>query len=574
MVDIKYIKNSKKDIDDFKKSYEEGYNKKKISRISIKYKVKLVAFSSIETFPIVRLQALKLYLQDKLLELEKEREEKFLPSPEERYYFKSLKMIQHIQAFSNNKNVISESANFNRVMRYGFLSLNSIGRLHSAGVSAQRFSPEIRYYLFHDLYQVVRLKTLHPTILYEYASVNGLEIDCLKMYVQNSESFFNTISGELKKSGAKEEKLNIKKSGAKEEKLNIKEEVLKTLDQIRYYGKSKTIRKFHKEILRIREHVWENHFINQNPLLDLSVLKGNRVFGAKNIKKQKIVAQRVYCLSKEAELLLKLKTSIQSYVDEVKSLPRKKKRGRKKTVIVSSVEVDNDDFRFIPFNNKSAYVLFKNYDDYALCSALDKFNDSSALYKFEIKPIVARRKRLCPKVLASYENIVKFISNMPFTDYVKLIPKLELGKFKFSENFQADLIDARSKFYLEDIKMADTVRKVIRKQKRLKKKHEKNNKESCEHEENGPLPVNPLFPPLDLPDPANGPKRIVDTPKRDLFIEGGALITAKLMANMDDSIYGYNIRKMLLPYASSPTKLKNLLKKHVNSTEKESETTN
>jgi hypothetical protein len=559
MVDIKYIKNSKKDIDDFKKSYEEGYEKKK-SGILSEYKAKLIAFSSIETFPILRLQALKLYLQDKLLELEKEREEKLLPSPEEDYYFKSLKMVQHIQAFNNNKNIISEGANFNRVMRYGFLSLNCIGRLHSAGVSVQCFSPEIRYYLFHDLYQVVGLKTPHPTILYEYASVNGLEIDCLKMCVQNSESFFNTISDELKK------------SGAKEEELNIKEEVLKTLEQIRYYGKSKTIRKFHKEILRIREHVWENHFINQNPLLDLSVLKGNKVFDAKNIKKQKIVVQRMYCLSKKAELLLKLKTSIQSYVDEVKSLPRKKKRGRKKTVIVSSVEVDNDDFRFIPFYG-SAYVLFKNYDDYALCSALDKFNnDSSALYKFEIKPIVAEWKRLCPKVLASYENIVKFMSNMSFTDYGKLIPQLGLGKF--SENFQADLIDARSKFYLEETRITDTVRKVIRKQKRLKKKHEKNNKESCEHEENDPLLVNPLFPPLDLPDPANDPKRILGTLEQDLLFVGQTTIMIKLITNINDRIYGYNIRKILLPYASSPTKLKNLLKKHVNNIEKESETTN
>lgn len=424
-------------LDDFKKYSEDVTGK------SLYENKGSVIFTTIETYPIIKLKALKAFLEDLLFELSAEDDSLHYIK-----YKRYLNVINHIfTPLSAEEILFYEREYIHRKMSYLYNSAQDIGRLYPSGSSLQYFNREIRYYLFNEYYEDVDLQNAHPTILLHYALSAGIKTPLLQEYIDNRNDFIEKINSE------KNENFNV------EDFDKIKQEILSTINKVIYDGDSKKLSLLHLEILTIRNSIWDNFFIKQNKSINLASLAENETFRTKTKNKQKVTVQSLYCFSMESTLLIDLHSFLE-----------------KELLMTCNNLMSSDDkidLRFIPFFD-GAYIRIEKPAGFALKALIDKYNNNKeSIFKFALKPIRPNWDKLSLTILEKYENLTTFLLNLSSRDYKKLLNSIDYGTFKLSDELQSDLISTHNDYSIKCkerallIKDLKTLRKNVIKEYRV-----------------------------------------------------------------------------------------------------------
>lgn len=379
--------NNKNKLDSkFRSSQDSPFNKKKclellninsFSDVFLKNQKTEKIFSqkiiTLEKYNLTSTLALKHYLEEILL-----------TCPSEQYlaYKEQLNVLSKILTLTEQTYYFMEKGIFHRVMAYGYTFPNEIGRLYSYSSSMPRLKREIRYLMFKNIYKDVDIENAHPSILLEYSWAKGLKTPLLEKLVKDRSSFYKILSEELQ-CDEKHIKLIVLKS------LN---QIPKEIENIYF---SNLLTSFFKEILIIRDAIWEDNYKNIKLFLSQKAH-----FVKKTIEKKKVTVMSLFCQTRESEILLDLYAFLQE---------------------LATPTTENDGMTFIPFFD-GAYISFKeNTDQNLLDNWIELFNKNQSVIKFKIKKIETE-------------------ANLLVEDYfLKICHLNELFK-KFSYNFSQDVL--------------------------------------------------------------------------------------------------------------------------------------
>ena len=246
-----------------------------------------IEFYTVEKYSVGKLTVLKQYLQDILITNTMYKDS-----------FESIEnqinIISHILNTPNSIEMRFIPTAFDitlqRIVPYGRLHHNPndsdipCGRLYPLIPSMVQLSRQIRRFLFSDKYFDIDLVNAHPTILASYAIENELNVPSLTDYVENRESILKEI---------------VINSGCSRE--DAKKLILIAQNTTSIQTKSLFVTNYSQEIVKIRQHMWEN----QKNLVNY--LNKRESFKGKSIDEQMITLQSYYCFNTESSLLLDLR---------------------------------------------------------------------------------------------------------------------------------------------------------------------------------------------------------------------------------------------------------------------------
>jgi hypothetical protein len=219
------------------------------------------ALDILETCNIHRLIALREYLED----LQRSTSEPDLLSSLKDYS----KKINHIMNIKTAKVSDTQKNMYRRIMSYGFLYPNNVGRLYTPIASLASLPKEIRSLLFKDYYINVDLVNSHVSILYHFAESNSLNNESLKKFLINHQELMEHLYAQLKLKNLAE----------------AKKMVLQVVNFKHYSGKSPFLKEFFEDILIIREKIYDS-FPLEKPLLMKHFMK-DKAYQAKSLEEKK-----------------------------------------------------------------------------------------------------------------------------------------------------------------------------------------------------------------------------------------------------------------------------------------------
>jgi len=200
------------------------------------------SFKTLERYPVNKLIALYTYLSDLAMKHPLGSDHNI----EDETDSVPIKINNQLKVIEKIFNMVAEAPStivgteYRFINGYGYRSEECKGRLYGDRNTMTQLSRQCRYYLFKGLYIDFDLKNAHPTILFSYATNNHLPAQCLKHYVDNREDFLQNV---MKDSG-------LTRSDAKTA-------VLRSLNLVTDNHLPEVLKPFHKDILRIRNHLYK-----------------------------------------------------------------------------------------------------------------------------------------------------------------------------------------------------------------------------------------------------------------------------------------------------------------------------
>jgi hypothetical protein len=361
-----------------------------LSRFGVTKKEFCSSIVTLEMYPVDKIQALKSYYEHSLTECRMKGD---LSSKKK--MLNQYRIIESILNPGPEGFFYLENGFFIRAMHYGYTHGDNIGRIFSLDKSLQQFSRQNRFYLFKGVYKDLDISNAHPSILLDYAEKKKIETPSLRAFVKNRERFTTQVAAELE----------IKKNGVKVLVLiclNITHKDF--MSEYRGYSKSAALTDLHKDVVVIREHLW------QNPFADYSDSLSKKIFKKKNVDKQQVSVQSHYCLTIESVFLKKLYNFLLAQIKDDK--PERS-------------------LHFVPFFD-GAYVRYSNI---MLQSKIEEylgvFNEGNDNIKFKLKEIeddLEKESRYAD--LDKFENITTFLKSLGFKRFNRLLATLGLDKYQ------------------------------------------------------------------------------------------------------------------------------------------------
>jgi hypothetical protein len=471
--------------------------------LEIKRECYFSAIESVETYPLIKLIALKQYLKD--LTLSTDNKGVLLSLKTYSRHINHLMNINMLGAFHIEKGM------YKRVMSYGYLHHNKVGRIYASITSLPSFPREIRSLLFQDYYINVDLVNAHFSILHNFAEKNFLSSDTLKQYLTDRQKILEYLCMELK----------LKDIG------NAKKQITQLINLKNYKGSNVFLKKLFEEISLIREKIYESFFL-ERPDFGLECLNSEK-FQAKTLEEKKVTLQVIYCQTRESEILLELRDFL------VEKIKRKEQSWLEDTDMVEK----KNGLECIPFNG-GAYIKFEdNKIQESIPSLISEFNDKLPLYiNFMIKEIKFDSVRLDERIFKRYVNICEFLAGIEQGVYNTLIKKLEVPPLILDRALVLDI----KKGHDDNLITVANLKKAEAKKKKSEEKKKKARNETIKEKQ-------PL----------------TETEKQALTEKISSMVyltfdeRTKLEKAAD--LFRYNIYSKLLPHSETLEELKNLLEK-------------
>jgi hypothetical protein len=370
-------------------------------------------FTTLEQYSIPELLILHAYLSDLSLDhkLIPGKDELFLPKEKSTLSGRihtRLKVLERILNLPDEVPSTVVGSHLILINAYGYRSKHCKGRMYGYRNTMTLISRQCRYYLFKNLYFDIDLKNAHPTMLLSYAEKNNLEVHVLKEYIDNREKFLQKVM----------EFDGITRNDAKVA-------ILRCLNLVSDNSLPNYLKSLHKDILIIREHLYENNILNKTTILGEYAMSRDS-YKSKNVERQKVSLQAQYCATEESKSLMVLyEVCIQ------KGLLDKEVTLNKKVRNIS----------FIPFFD-GAYVKFDGLNNVSEVEQIIKdTNELVYPYSFELKDIEPDWDYLKEDVLKKYEYMHYLLGILTEKDYHNLLKILDMKPFLLDTNILDDIRD-------------------------------------------------------------------------------------------------------------------------------------
>lgn len=195
-----------------------------------------------------------------------------------------LKVIECILNLPDDIPSVIDLDNLTILNAYRYRSSHCKGRLYGYHNTMTLISSQCRYYLFKGQYFDIDLKNTYPTMLLSYTTTHNLEAPVLEKYISNRKEFLAKIT---------------KNSGIERNKAKI--QVLKAINLITDETLPEDLKPLHRDILFIRNHLYENHV---NTLTELGQYCLTREsFIRRNLEERKLSLQFHWCTTEESKSL-------------------------------------------------------------------------------------------------------------------------------------------------------------------------------------------------------------------------------------------------------------------------------
>lgn len=281
---------------------------------------------------------------------------------------------------------------FSRTTSYGFLHKFELGRIFPKHCSVSQFPRDIRYHLFKGdnnycgEYADYDLKNCHPTILYEFVSMHtSLNTPCLQELVLNRYDFNKRVSSQLK------------------DKNNVKIDILIALYSDNFKSRSNLLRNLHSEVVEIRKEIQE--YVKNDE-------RYNQFVGSRSV-----TIQSYYCMTKESETLLALKTFLHDKLGN-----------------------SSDGLHFIPFFD-GVFMRHEKQDfNKRLYDYVVEFNLSQRYLVFEKKAITLPDDCIVTdKMFKEYLHLRRTLNQLSVRQFDKLVAKLNIEPFTIPESLLIEI---------------------------------------------------------------------------------------------------------------------------------------
>jgi len=360
---------------------------------------------TLEKYPIKKLYVLHAVLSDKSLENPLDIDENTsLEESEDSLAFRINNQLKSVERILNLPDEIPSTvidSHLFLINTYGYRSFHRKGRMYGFRNTMTPLSRQCRFYLFKDLYFDVDLKNAHPTILYSYAMNNNLTVEVLEKYVLDREAFM----GEF---------MSAEGLSRSEAKVSI----LRCLNLVTDSSIPKFLVGLHKDVLVIREHLYELNLRKKVTLLG-EYTRTRESFKNKTPEQQKVSLQSQYCATEESRSLKVL----------YEVCLKKGLLNREVTLNTTAKSIF-----FIPFFD-GAYIKF---DDLKKVSEVEQIiRDTNELinpYTFELKAIEPEWDYLDSTLLNQYEIILSFLGSLNEKQNSLLLDFLNLPEFSLDDS--------------------------------------------------------------------------------------------------------------------------------------------
>lgn len=378
-------------------------------------------FTTVEIYPLKRLLTLYNYLSDLSIDhpLNPDIDKLFDFSLDGTINGKlntQLKVIEKILNLPDDMPYTVDNCELIVINAYGFKTIHCQGRFYGFKNTMTLISRQCRYYLFKGMYFDVDLKNAHPTMLLSYAKDNNIEAKVLEEYVSNREKFLCNVMDNDK----------ITREQAKIA-------VLRCINLTAEKSLPPTLQLLHRDILPIRDHIWQNNIIHLTKLGEYTMSREG--FANKSLEKQKVSLQAIYCATEESKSLRVLyEVCLQ------KGLLNRDATLNRKVRTIS----------FIPFFD-GAYIKFDKLTEDGVRQILEDVNELIAPYCFELKTINPEWKYLNEEDLKNYEIIQDFLGGLPEKQYLYLLKLLDIPEFNLKEDVLNSILSKSNDSHVEVI---------------------------------------------------------------------------------------------------------------------------
>jgi hypothetical protein len=347
-------------------------------------------FRTLEGYNYRNLLALKLYIEDIIVDLREKKDERLSK------WVEQLNIISSILNVQEDRYYFLHQGYFYRWCGYGYTTRGNSGRLYGFNASPQRLKRTVRFLLFGDYYTDIDISNAHPSFLLEFSKSVGLCTPVLEEFVSSREHFQEQVAKEL----------NCK---FKECKVAI----LKLLNQTRAEAskvlkESYTLSRLFEEVVLIRE-VLLCTYPDEARLADLVARKISP-------EKRAVSNTAYYLQNRETYYLLKLKEWFE-------------KVWRKEGLLQNNLNATEEGLLlFIPMFDGALVRYFKGTTHASINDIVDAFNDKHLYVKFKVKPLEIEPDLLDKEGFQRYLVLLDFLSSVNATTSLSLLKHFNVNK--------------------------------------------------------------------------------------------------------------------------------------------------